>query len=286
MHQWWWERAGGDWTQAPTFALLLGLSSLSRAVRPASQGCVDKGLIQSVLSGKSRPQEAPGLRTSSSIFCFHAKVWPPPPGSTGGSAKGFDTEAPSKLAPCGSAGGTPIPPDHPHVPGSPAPVLSWQFHPAASSVPGALGEAASRVAMATGQQAGRKGTEGDSGNPGRKKWNWWSWLSGAESTLGSLPSCPRGPLVSRPCLSLHAGNLEQANEELRAIIKKIWKRTSMKLLDQVVPPAGGECAASSRVQAARGLSFQAAAQSKPAGHQGGRARPLDAWRFGRAPRKL
>lgn len=36
------------------------------------------------------------------------------------------------------------------------------------------------------------------------------------------------------------GNLEQANEELRAIIKKIWKRTSMKLLDQVVPPAGGE----------------------------------------------
>ncbi|XP_023390961.1 voltage-dependent L-type calcium channel subunit alpha-1C [Pteropus vampyrus] len=37
------------------------------------------------------------------------------------------------------------------------------------------------------------------------------------------------------------GNLEQANEELRAIIKKIWKRTSMKLLDQVVPPAGGKC---------------------------------------------
>ncbi len=36
------------------------------------------------------------------------------------------------------------------------------------------------------------------------------------------------------------GNLEQANEELRAIVKKIWKRTSMKLLDQVVPPAGGE----------------------------------------------
>ncbi|XP_065438843.1 voltage-dependent L-type calcium channel subunit alpha-1C isoform X33 [Chrysemys picta bellii] len=36
------------------------------------------------------------------------------------------------------------------------------------------------------------------------------------------------------------GNLEQANEELRAIIKKIWKRTSMKLLDQVVPPAGDD----------------------------------------------
>lgn len=40
-------------------------------------------------------------------------------------------------------------------------------------------------------------------------------------------------------LCVRAGNLEQANEELRAIVKKIWKRTSMKLLDQVVPPAGG-----------------------------------------------
>lgn len=54
-------------------------------------------------------------------------------------------------------------------------------------------------------------------------------------------------LLCRVCLipvsdGFHpAGNLEQANEELRAIIKKIWKRTSMKLLDQVVPPAGGEC---------------------------------------------
>uniref|UniRef100_A0A8C2DS83 Voltage-dependent L-type calcium channel subunit alpha n=1 Tax=Cyprinus carpio TaxID=7962 RepID=A0A8C2DS83_CYPCA len=37
-----------------------------------------------------------------------------------------------------------------------------------------------------------------------------------------------------------SGNLEQANEELRAIVKKIWKRTSMKLLDQVVPPAGDD----------------------------------------------
>ncbi|XP_075923076.1 voltage-dependent L-type calcium channel subunit alpha-1D isoform X3 [Petromyzon marinus] len=36
------------------------------------------------------------------------------------------------------------------------------------------------------------------------------------------------------------GNLEQANEELRAVIKKIWKRTNMKLLDQVVPPAGAD----------------------------------------------
>lgn len=35
------------------------------------------------------------------------------------------------------------------------------------------------------------------------------------------------------------GNLDQGNEELRAVIKKIWKQTSQKLLDQVVPPAGG-----------------------------------------------
>ncbi|TRY54896.1 hypothetical protein DNTS_011010 [Danionella cerebrum] len=36
------------------------------------------------------------------------------------------------------------------------------------------------------------------------------------------------------------GNLEQANEELRVVIKKIWRKTSMKLLDQVVPPAGDD----------------------------------------------
>ena len=36
------------------------------------------------------------------------------------------------------------------------------------------------------------------------------------------------------------GNIDQANEELRAVIKKIWKRTPMKLLDQVVPPAGND----------------------------------------------
>ncbi|XP_063064429.1 dihydropyridine-sensitive L-type skeletal muscle calcium channel subunit alpha-1-like [Engraulis encrasicolus] len=36
------------------------------------------------------------------------------------------------------------------------------------------------------------------------------------------------------------GNFEQANEELRQIIKKIWKRTSMKLLDQVIPPMGDD----------------------------------------------
>ncbi|ESO06435.1 hypothetical protein HELRODRAFT_160605 [Helobdella robusta] len=36
------------------------------------------------------------------------------------------------------------------------------------------------------------------------------------------------------------GNIDQANEELREVIKKIWKRTSPKLLDQVVPPAGDD----------------------------------------------
>jgi voltage-dependent calcium channel L type alpha-1D len=43
--------------------------------------------------------------------------------------------------------------------------------------------------------------------------------------------------------SLHIkteGNIDEANEELRAVIKKIWKRTSQKLLDQVVPPAGDD----------------------------------------------
>ena len=35
------------------------------------------------------------------------------------------------------------------------------------------------------------------------------------------------------------GNIDEANEELRAVIRKIWKRTSEELLDQVVPPAGG-----------------------------------------------
>lgn len=36
------------------------------------------------------------------------------------------------------------------------------------------------------------------------------------------------------------GNIDEANAELRAIIKQIWKRTSPKLLDQVVPPPGND----------------------------------------------
>ncbi|KAJ2939410.1 hypothetical protein O0L34_g10841 [Tuta absoluta] len=34
------------------------------------------------------------------------------------------------------------------------------------------------------------------------------------------------------------GNIDDCNTQLRAVIKKIWKRTSPKLLDQVVPPPG------------------------------------------------
>ncbi|RVE48345.1 hypothetical protein evm_007005 [Chilo suppressalis] len=34
------------------------------------------------------------------------------------------------------------------------------------------------------------------------------------------------------------GVIDECNTELRAIIKKVWKRTSSKLLDQVVPPPG------------------------------------------------
>lgn len=70
----------------------------------------------------------------------------------------------------------------------------------------------------------------------------------SQGDLWGLPSAVGG----RGVFSLHfllSGNLEQANEELRAIIKKIWKRTSMKLLDQVVPPAGGECSLHSQTRA-------------------------------------
>ena len=36
------------------------------------------------------------------------------------------------------------------------------------------------------------------------------------------------------------GNIDDANAELRDIIKKIWKRTNPKLLDSCVPPIGGK----------------------------------------------
>lgn len=34
------------------------------------------------------------------------------------------------------------------------------------------------------------------------------------------------------------GNIDEVNEQLRAAIRRIWKRTPQKLLDEVVPPAG------------------------------------------------
>ncbi|KAF8571841.1 hypothetical protein P879_01070 [Paragonimus westermani] len=40
-------------------------------------------------------------------------------------------------------------------------------------------------------------------------------------------------------IKTEGATIDQLNEELRTVIKKIWKRTSPKLLDQVVPPAGG-----------------------------------------------
>nr|XP_026262466.1 voltage-dependent L-type calcium channel subunit alpha-1F isoform X1 [Urocitellus parryii] len=36
------------------------------------------------------------------------------------------------------------------------------------------------------------------------------------------------------------GNLEQANQELRMVIKKIWKRIKQKLLDEIIPPPDEE----------------------------------------------
>lgn len=34
------------------------------------------------------------------------------------------------------------------------------------------------------------------------------------------------------------GNIDEVNEQLRAAIRRIWKRTPSKMLDEVVPPAG------------------------------------------------
>ncbi|XP_043950491.1 voltage-dependent calcium channel type D subunit alpha-1 isoform X1 [Drosophila biarmipes] len=47
--------------------------------------------------------------------------------------------------------------------------------------------------------------------------------------------------VVRTSLSIKTdGNIDDANSELRATIKQIWKRTNPKLLDQVVPPPGND----------------------------------------------
>ncbi len=39
---------------------------------------------------------------------------------------------------------------------------------------------------------------------------------------------------------LFSGIPDQENEELRIIIKKIWKRIKPKILDEVIPPPAGE----------------------------------------------
>jgi len=39
---------------------------------------------------------------------------------------------------------------------------------------------------------------------------------------------------------LLAGCIDEANEELRSVILRIWKRTPLKLLDEIVPPAGSK----------------------------------------------
>ena len=99
---------------------------------------------------------------------------------------------------------------------------------------------------------------------------------------GQLPVSPRPP----------TGNLEQANEELRAIIKKIWKRTRMKLLDQVVPPAGGEyplrcpwarAGPTFRLRETCLFRLEPGLSPRSPGRPG---RPLDACRFGRTSRTL
>lgn len=42
----------------------------------------------------------------------------------------------------------------------------------------------------------------------------------------------------RNVVSSSEGNIDEANEQLRSAIKRIWKRTPAKMLDEVVPPAG------------------------------------------------
>lgn len=37
----------------------------------------------------------------------------------------------------------------------------------------------------------------------------------------------------------HSGPIDQQNEELKVIIKKLWKRTKPKLIDEVIPPPRG-----------------------------------------------
>ncbi|KAM7028231.1 voltage-dependent L-type calcium channel subunit alpha-1F [Acridotheres tristis] len=58
-----------------------------------------------------------------------------------------------------------------------------------------------------------------------------SGVGGQGTAGGDSHGCVSSPL----CPHL-AGNLDVANKELRAVVKKIWKRTKPKLLDEVIPP--------------------------------------------------
>lgn len=59
----------------------------------------------------------------------------------------------------------------------------------------------------------------------------------AESSRESLGRC--SPL--RICgFCPPSGPIDQQNEELKVIIKKLWKRTKPKLIDEVIPPPRGK----------------------------------------------
>ena len=47
-------------------------------------------------------------------------------------------------------------------------------------------------------------------------------------------------LYTKSATLIVTGNIDQANEELREVIKKIWKRTRPQLLDEVVPATGSD----------------------------------------------
>lgn len=57
--------------------------------------------------------------------------------------------------------------------------------------------------------------------------------------------CPAGciqdvVLFNNNRLCFLSGPIDQQNEELKLIIKKLWKRTKPKLIDEVIPPPRGE----------------------------------------------
>lgn len=55
-------------------------------------------------------------------------------------------------------------------------------------------------------------------------------------------TCGTGTFLSTSHWMFHllSGPIDQQNEELKLIIKKLWKRTKPKLIDEVIPPPRGE----------------------------------------------